>query len=160
MTRLSNEDYARIFDRTAGLGVVRAALDLLILDAERGVALVRRDIEPELGTWHLPGGTVKSGDSFQEFASRTAKHDLGIDVEVVDTVGGLNFPAEVSTMKVDGIERRLTIHTVSTILRCRPLSFVLSGSEEGKGVGWFTQAPKPEHSVHTPWLVKHGHLRA
>ncbi|HVV15516.1 MAG TPA: NUDIX domain-containing protein [Candidatus Paceibacterota bacterium] len=158
--RLTNEDYARIFDRTTGLGIVRAAWDLLILDEDKRVALVQRDIPPELGTWHLPGGKINGGESFQEFASRVAKHDLGIGVEFVDAVGGLNFPAEVSTMEVEGEERELTIHTVSTILLCKPLSAGLRGSAEGKNVGWFATAPKPAHSVHIPWLLKHGYLQA
>ena len=160
-SRLDNKEYAQVFDLVAGYGVVRAAVDLLIRKPDRldQIVLVQRDIEPDLGTWHMPGGKINGGETFEAFAARTAKRDLGIEVEVIDVVGGINFPAEKSTMVVDGMERLLTIHTMSLVLDCRAKSPEIRGSADGKNVGWFSTSPEPRHPIHILWLESRGFLK-
>jgi len=153
--RLTNSQYAEVFDRTSGLGVVRACVDLVVT-SQKGIALVKRSIPPQVGAWHLPGGKIESGESFEEFAARTAHHDLGIEVEIVGAVGGMNFPAEKSTMEIDGVECEIIVHSMSVVLHCRAKSLDIRGSAEWKNVGWFTAAPIPAHSIHIPWLLEHS----
>ena len=64
---LSHEDFLSIYSR-----VPRLCVDLIIT-SEEGVLLSLRAIEPYLGQWHFPGGTVYKGETIEEAAKRVAK---------------------------------------------------------------------------------------
>ena len=49
------------------------------------VLLLRRGIEPRIGTWTYPGGFLEMGETSEEGACREAREELGI------TVGGLRL---------------------------------------------------------------------
>lgn len=57
-------------------------IDVIIKD-ERGVLLVKREIDPFKGYWHIPGGFLRFGESFEEAALRIAKEELGLKVKAI-----------------------------------------------------------------------------
>jgi len=66
--------------------VPRLCVDL-ILKSKEGIILIKRDIPPCKGMWHLPGGTVLYGESLQEAAKRVAKEETNLKIEIMQQLG-------------------------------------------------------------------------
>ncbi len=60
---------------------------------ERGVLLVRRDIPPNVGAWHIPGGTVLFAEPLVQAVRRVAKDELRREVEVGGLLGYIEYPS-------------------------------------------------------------------
>ena len=57
---------------------------------EKGeMVLVRRDREPALGLWSLPGGKVEWGETLREAVVREVHEEAGIDIDVEGVAGFL-----------------------------------------------------------------------
>ena len=67
-------EYAR-----PGLTVDCVIFGLDLNAAELQVALIERDIEPFEGSWALPGGFVREGESLEEAANRELQEETNID---------------------------------------------------------------------------------
>jgi len=52
--------------------VPRLCVDLVIRN-KQGTLLTKRDIPPDLGWWHFPGGTVLIGETLENTVQRVAK---------------------------------------------------------------------------------------
>jgi ADP-ribose pyrophosphatase YjhB (NUDIX family) len=89
---LPKADFDAIYAR-----VPRLTVEVLVELAD-GLVLVRRDIEPCLGQWHIPGGTVFFGESPLEAVRRVALVELGLEVTPGALVGYIEYP----TMHADG----------------------------------------------------------
>jgi len=61
--------------------VPRLCVDL-ILKSNDGIVLVKRDISPCKGMWHLPGGAVLYGESLLEATKRVAKEETNLRIEI------------------------------------------------------------------------------
>ncbi len=57
------------------------------------VLLLRRGIEPRLGTWTYPGGFLEMGETTDEGARRESKEELGIEVGRLRLHGIYNRPS-------------------------------------------------------------------
>jgi ADP-ribose pyrophosphatase YjhB (NUDIX family) len=51
------------------------------------VLLLRRGIEPRIGTWTYPGGFLEMGETTEECAVREAREELGIVVDGLELLG-------------------------------------------------------------------------
>ncbi|MCC8249791.1 NUDIX hydrolase [Saccharothrix luteola] len=71
--------------------VTRLTVEVLIR-TEDGVLLTRRGIEPCLGQWHLPGGTVLFGESLVDAVRRVARDELDVEVAVGEQLGVIEYP--------------------------------------------------------------------
>ncbi len=56
----------------------RLAISLVVLNARGEVLLARRAIAPGVGSWHLPGGFILKGESFQQCIQRLVRKELGL----------------------------------------------------------------------------------
>ena len=65
---------------------VRLTVDAAILDKDK-TCLVKRKEEPSKGSWHLPGGFVRKGESLIEAVKRKAREETGLEVDVENPVG-------------------------------------------------------------------------
>lgn len=67
------------------LQVVRHAplvsIDLILLDSEGRVLLGLRENEPARGTWFVPGGAVRKGETLDAAFARIALTELGLPLE-------------------------------------------------------------------------------
>jgi len=59
----------------------------VVVEADGGVVLGRRAIEPALGEWCLPGGFVNDDEGPLEAAVRECQEEIGAEVEVTGLLG-------------------------------------------------------------------------
>lgn len=72
---LSPQEFAESF-RT----VPRIAVNLVAKDSEGRVLLVRRNIPPQEGAWHMPGGFILKNETIEACRDRVAEKELGIQI--------------------------------------------------------------------------------
>ena len=83
--RLSAKDFKAIYSK-----VPRACVDLVV-KTPQGIVLTMRQIEPEKGKWHLPGGTILKGESLAQAIQRVAKAELGVTVKIEKLLGAIEY---------------------------------------------------------------------
>jgi 8-oxo-dGTP diphosphatase len=62
--------------------IPRFCVDIVIKDKKRGVLLVKRNIEPYKGYWHLPGGLIRYGERIENAAKRKAFEETGLIIKI------------------------------------------------------------------------------
>ena len=105
----------------------------VIVRLDGGVVLTKRAIEPCLGQWHLPGGTVRFGESLEQAVRRVAYDELGIGVEPGKLLGYIEYPQ----MLADGYRG----WPVGIAFEAVRVSGQLRGSDQGEEVASFTELP-------------------
>ena len=100
---------------------VHCAVELIIIH-QRKVLLTWRNDRYFKG-WHTPGSYLNQGESWQDAATRCARREIGVDVDVVQDVKTFN--------NVDN----LRFHDQTTLLLCS-----LAGDEPMAGQ-WFKTCP-------------------
>ena len=78
---LSDDEWATIVRN-----VPIVSVDLVVL-TDDGVVLAKRTNEPAKGEWFVPGGRVRKGERLEDAVHRVAKEELGIEVEIVESLG-------------------------------------------------------------------------
>lgn len=124
---LTKEEFDSIYER-----VPRLTVEVLVELAE-GLVLVRRDIEPCKGQWHVPGGTVRHGEPLVEAVRRVALAELGLEVTVGALVGYIEYPK----MRADGYPG----WPVGIAFTATRVSGDLSGSDMGAEIACFRAVP-------------------
>src|SRR5579884_17532 len=84
---LPKEEFLAIYRR-----VPRLCVEVVILEPARGVLLKVRDIPPNEGAWHIPGGTVLFGEPLVEAVKRVARDELGLEAEAGPLLGYIEYP--------------------------------------------------------------------
>lgn len=59
-----------------------------ILSQNGKVFLVKRNVEPFKGFWHVVGGQVEENETLKDALKREFKEETNLDIEVGDIVGG------------------------------------------------------------------------
>ena len=85
MQRLTEKEFINIYER-----VPRFCVEVLV-QTKDGILLTKRNISPCKGYWHFPGGTVYLGETFHKAVKRIAKEELNLDVNVIESVGEMQF---------------------------------------------------------------------
>ncbi len=73
--------------------VPRLSVEVVIATPARGVLLTRREIPPNVGAWHIPGGTVLFAEPVAEAAKRVARDELELEVDVGELLGYIEYPS-------------------------------------------------------------------
>jgi len=81
----TKEEFLEIYKK-----VPRQCVDLLV-QTDKGILLTKREIYPSKGCWHLPGGTVLFKETFKEAVEGVAKNELNLDVEIIRSIGEMEF---------------------------------------------------------------------
>ena len=84
---LSDEDFVAIYSKVPRLNVE------LIIRTQKGILLTKRTIEPWKGQWHVPGGTVYFGETFDDAIKRLASVELGRTVVSSKLIGSIDYPS-------------------------------------------------------------------
>ncbi|OGE31374.1 hypothetical protein A2631_06040 [Candidatus Daviesbacteria bacterium RIFCSPHIGHO2_01_FULL_44_29] len=82
----SYEEFKQVYSK-----VPRLCVDLIIQDPKGQVLLLRREEEPSVGMWHLPGGTVLFREEVEQAIKRIAQEEVGVAVRVEGLVGFIEF---------------------------------------------------------------------
>lgn len=82
---LSKEMFDDIYSK-----VPRVCVEILI-KTDKGFVLSRRMIEPCVGMWHIPGGTVYFGESLCDAAHRVGLEELGVKINDLSVVGIVDY---------------------------------------------------------------------
>ncbi|OYR50328.1 GDP-mannose mannosyl hydrolase [Halorubrum sp. Ea8] len=76
----------------------------LVIRRDGGVLLGRRTNDPAKGYWFVPGGRVLKGESRREAVHRVASEELGLEVEIVESLGA--FEHRYDTADVPGVDSK------------------------------------------------------
>ena len=71
-----------------------------LFEADGGVLLVQRDIEPGYGKWTFPGGFVERGEPAEAAAEREVLEETGLEVRVSGIVGLYSYEGQVPAIAV------------------------------------------------------------
>jgi 8-oxo-dGTP diphosphatase len=117
-----------------------------IIEVDKGVVLVKRDIDPFKGYWHLPGGIVRKGESVHEAFKRKMLEETGLYVEILKLVGIYDDP-----------QRDPRGHWISLCFLAKVLKGSLRGSEQGREVRIFSKLPQKIGFDHRKMLNDAGY---
>lgn len=79
------------------------SVDLLVR-YDGGILFGKRINEPAKGCWFIPGGRVQKGERRSEAVHRIAMKELGLDVEIVESVG--TFEHIYDSANVNGVDTK------------------------------------------------------
>lgn len=120
-------------------------VDLLITDKNHRILLARRNDGFFEKSWHIPGRTMRYGESFEHAISCAARKEIGCEVEyerepiaVKNVIRGLNYNIEYP---------RERGHNVAILYRCNvPVSYEIDNgklNEDDDGyIKWFDKLPE------------------
>ena len=119
-------------------------VDLLITDDSHRILLVRRNDAFFEKSWHIPGRTMRYGESFEHAVSCAARKEIGCEVDyekkpiaIRNVIRGLNF--DIKYPRERG-------HNVAILYRCYvPVSYEIDNGnlkEDDDGyIKWFEKLP-------------------
>jgi ADP-ribose pyrophosphatase YjhB (NUDIX family) len=112
--------------------VPRLTVEIIIRTSD-GVILTKRSMDPCKGQWHIPGGTVRFGESLHKAVQRVARDELGVTVKPEKLLGYIEYPE----MMMAGYKG----WPVGITFEARIASGQLRGSEQGEEIGQFKEVP-------------------
>ena len=115
------------------------SVDLLIR-YEGGLLFGKRTNEPAKGYWFIPGGRVHKCETRREAVHRVAKKELGLSVEIVESLGP--FEHIYDTSDVDGVD---TKHYLANGYVVDVISGRLKSDNQHECLRVFQSAPDPLH---------------
>jgi len=107
----------------------------VIIRSDKGVLLSLRDVEPNKGLWHLPGGTVFFGERLIDAVKRVAKRELGVDVTGTKLLGYIEYPSHYEHGRDSPVG-------VAFLTECEGEA---KSNEEAAELGWFKELPDNMH---------------
>ncbi len=137
---LPKAEYDAIFSR-----VPRLCVEVVIADPERGVLLTLRDIPPNVGAWHIPGGTVLFAEPVVEAVRRVARFELGLDVDVGELLGYIEYPSHYTA----GLDC-----PVGLAFRAEPFGGAPSAEQLPDGCVWFRRLPTGLYAEQREFLAR------
>ena len=139
---LPQAEYEAIYARVPRLTVEVVAV------SDAGVLLARRSSGPCRDLWNLPGGTVRYGERLLDAVHRVALDEIGVDVEVDQLLGYLEYPSHLE----QGIDWPIGI-AFQVSLTSEARRRVRLGAET---LAWFATAPDQMHWEQREFLRTHG----
>jgi 8-oxo-dGTP diphosphatase len=137
---LPKAEYDAIYSR-----VPRLCVEVVIATPSRGVLLALRDIPPNQGAWHIPGGTVLFGESLVDAVARVARMELGLKVQVGELLGTIEYPSHYT----NGLDS-----PVGLAYGCRPDGGDGELPELPDGCRYFTQLPDGLYAEQRAFLTR------
>ncbi len=140
MKRLSAEKFREIYSM-----VTRLCVEVLVVKDGK-LLLTKRAIEPYLGMWHFPGGTVMYGELLEETVRRKAAEELGIEVVIDRMLGYLEYP-EMAKLSDGG-------WAIGVVFKTRWISGDIKLNNEAVEFGWYDTVPENMIAVQSNFMKK------
>jgi ADP-ribose pyrophosphatase YjhB (NUDIX family) len=137
---LPKAEFDSIFSR-----VPRLCVEVVITAPERGVLLTRRDIPPNVGAWHIPGGTVLFGEPLVRTVERVARDELGLEVVAGELLGCIEYPSHYN----NGLDSPVGLAFATEVIPGLP-----DAEELPQGCGWFKHLPEGLYEEQRDFLVR------
>lgn len=137
---LSQKEFWEIYKKVPRLTVE------IIVKNDDGIYLTERNIEPCMGLWHLPGGTVRFGEPLVEAVKRIAKRELGIDVTETKLLGYIEYPSHYQ----NGLDS-----PVGIAFEITGYKGTMQPNDEASNSGWFADLPEAMHGEQREFLTEH-----
>ena len=137
---LPKAEFDSIFSR-----VPRLCVEVVITAPERGVLLTRRDIPPNVGAWHIPGGTVLFGEPVVRTVERVARDELGLEVVAGELLGYIEYPSHYN----NGLDSPVGLAFATDVVPGLP-----DPEELPDGCGWFSRLPVGLYEEQRAFLVR------
>ena len=141
---LSQQEFDSIYSK-----VPRLTVEVIIKNINDEVYLTKRAIEPCRDQWHLPGGTVRFGESMTDAVERIAKRELGINVERLENHGYIEYPSHYK----NGLDS-----PVGIVFEVTDYSGELTINQESQDSGWFNKIPDNMHADQDTFLLTNNYL--
>ena len=119
-----------------------------IVEKNRSVLLLKREITPFAGYWILPGGAVRNSEKLVDAVKREVKEETGLKVKVLKYVG-----------YYDDLNRDPRRRTIAHAFVCKPVGGKLKGTFEGRKLKWFKKLPKKMGFDHRKIIRDSGVLK-
>jgi 8-oxo-dGTP diphosphatase len=119
-----------------------------VVETNRTVLLLKREIAPFVGYWVLPGGAVRNSERLVDGVKREVKEETGLKVKVVKYIGYYDNPKRDSRKRV-----------ITHAFICEPVVGKLKGSFEGRKLKWFKKLPKKMGFDHRKIIKDSGVLK-
>ena len=136
---LPKAEFDSIFSR-----VPRLCVEVVIMAPERGVLLTRRDIPPNVGAWHIPGGTVLFGEPLVQTVRRVARDELGLEVVVGELLGYIEYPSHYN----NGLDSPVGLAFATEVVPRLP-----EAKELPDGCEWFSSLPEGLYEEQRDFLI-------
>ena len=140
---LSPSEFEAIYHKVPRLTVE------IILQNDGAVFLTKRAIEPCQGQWHLPGGTVRFGETLVAAVERVAQRELGIRPTETRQSGYIEYPSHY----LHGLDSPVGI--VFVVTAYAGTIKINTQADIGK---WFNHLPTPMHADQDVFLIANGYL--
>ena len=129
MKKLPEKDFKLIYQK-----VPRVTVDMVIKDS-RGILLIKREIKPDIGKWHLPGGTVLYKEKVIDSLKRVAKEETGLQIRVKKFLSAFEY----RKWKEPGYG-----HIISLVFLVEPIGGSLKGNARiaGEILKFFKMLPR------------------
>jgi ADP-ribose pyrophosphatase YjhB (NUDIX family) len=141
---LSQSEFDSIYSK-----VPRLTVEIIVKNSEGAIYLTQRAIEPCKGQWHLPGGTVRFGESLRSAVRRIALRELGIHVQEATNRGVVEYPSHY----LHGLDS-----PVGIVFEVVTHGDDLKTNNEAADGGWFLSIPKNMHADQGSFLRENNYL--
>ena len=142
---LSQAEFNDIYSK-----VPRLTVEILVINKLDQVYLIQRSIEPCIGQWHLPGGTVRFGESLLDAVKRIAARELGIAVLRISNIGCVEYPSHY-LQNLDS--------PVGIVFRVDEYDGTMKPNSEALEGDWFSVIPEKMHADQDTFLISTGFLQ-
>jgi GDP-mannose mannosyl hydrolase len=123
-------------------------VDCLVVNDRGEFLLVKRENEPLMGEYWMPGGRVHKGERLVEAAQRKMREEIGVDVDIVENVGFFEFFYEKTKEKAEG-----GVHSISFVYLVKPKRRDIRLDSQSSAWGWFKEIPaqlRKYNTIHCP----------
>lgn len=141
---LKKEEFKQIYSK-----VPRLTVEIIVRDERGALYLTRRAAGPCKGRWHLPGGTVRFGETLLHAVHRVAMRELSIDVQQAKDCGYIEYPSHY----LNGLDS-----PVGLVFEITEYSGVPTPNAEASGGAWFTKLPDDMHPDQDQFLINKSYL--
>jgi ADP-ribose pyrophosphatase YjhB (NUDIX family) len=105
------------------------------------ILLLKRNVEPFKGFWHVVGGHVEEGESLEEAVKREFREETGLDVTVGGVIGGR-------------LEETFDRIKVIVAFEVKSAEGEIRLNSENEAFGWFDEVPRESVYDYAKYLSK------